>query len=117
MTPVEGVVTLDGEVLEGASVLFHPQAGGRPATGLTDAQGKFELKTMEDDGAQVGMSDVSVAKEKKVETDVELEEGASGKVEFETPVKYANPKLSGLSVDVQPGMEPVKLDLATGIRR
>lgn len=113
LAPVEGVVTLNSEALEGASVLFQPQAGGLPATGLTDAQGKFVLKTMEDDGAQVGMSDVSVAKEKKAETDVKLEEGEYGPVNFETPVKYASPKTSGLSVDVQPGMEPVKLDLVS----
>ena len=114
LTPVEGVVTLDGDVLEGAVVLFEPEAGGRPATGLTDAQGKFVLKTLEEgDGAQVGMNLVSVAKEAKVESDVEVEEGEIVPVEFETPVKYASPKTSELKVDVQPGMDPVKLELVS----
>ena len=114
LTPVEGVVTLDGNVLEGAVVLFEPEAGGRPATGLTDAQGKFVLKTLEEgDGAQVGMNLVSVAKEAKVESDVEVEEGEIVPVEFETPVKYASPRTSELKVDVQPGMDPVKLELVS----
>ena len=34
-------------------------------------------------------------------------------VEYETPVKYASPKTSGLEVDVQPGMDPVKLELVS----
>ena len=114
LTPVEGVVTLDGEALEGAVVLFEPEAGGRPATGVTDAQGKFVLKTLEEgDGARVGMNLVSVAKQAKVETGVQVEEGEILPVQFETPVKYASPKTSGLKVDVQPGMEPAKLELVS----
>ena len=114
LAPVEGVVTIDGNVLEGAVVLFEPEAGGRPATGTTDAQGKFVLQTLEEgDGAQVGMNLVSVVKEAKGETDVEVEEGEIVPVEFETPVKYASPTTSGLKSDVQPGMDPVKLDLVS----
>ena len=114
LTPVEGVVTLDGQPLQGAAVLFEPQAGGRPATGETDAQGRFVLKTVEQgDGAQVGMNLVSVAKQAKPDPNVKVEEGEIVPVKFETPVKYASPKTSGLEVDVQPGMEPVKLELVS----
>jgi hypothetical protein len=111
---VEGVVTLDGNVLEGAVVLFEPDGGGRPATGTTDAQGKFALQTTEEgDGARVGMNLVAVVKETKRRADIEVEEGVIVPVEFETPVKYASPRTSGLKVDVQPGMDPVKLDLVS----
>lgn len=40
---VEGRVTLDGEPLAGATVLFVPQAG-RPASGVTNADGRYVLE-------------------------------------------------------------------------
>lgn len=40
---MEGRVTLDGEPLAGATVLFVPQAG-RPASGVTDADGRYVLE-------------------------------------------------------------------------
>jgi hypothetical protein len=112
LTPVEGVVTLDGQPLAGASVLFQPDAGGRPAIGLSDSQGKFVMTTFEEgDGAQVGMNKVSVAKEERVAPKAKLEEGEYVDIKFLTPVKYASPNTSDLSVDVQPGMGPVTLEL------
>lgn len=114
LTPVEGVVTLDGTPLEGATVLFQPDAGGKPAVGLSDAAGKFVLKTLEEgDGAQVGMNSVSVTKQIKGESSADVEEGEIADVVLETPAKYASPKLSGLSVDVQPGMPSVTLELTS----
>jgi len=40
---VSGTVTLDGEPLADAMVIFTPMTGGRPAAGRTDAQGRYEL--------------------------------------------------------------------------
>jgi hypothetical protein len=44
---VEGVVLLDGQPVEGATVLFSPDAGGEagglPAAGRTDSTGTFRL--------------------------------------------------------------------------
>jgi hypothetical protein len=60
--PVEGIVTLDGKPVEGATVSFCP-AEGRPASGLTDADGVFQLTTFkEDDGALPGDYRVVVKK-------------------------------------------------------
>lgn len=39
---VEGTVTLDGQPLADASVVFAPQSG-RPAGAKTDAEGRYEL--------------------------------------------------------------------------
>ena len=36
LAPVEGVVTLDGEPLAGATALFEPDIGAKPAVGVTD---------------------------------------------------------------------------------
>lgn len=53
--PVNGVVTLDGKAVEGATVYFYAvgdEREGRPAQGVTDKSGEFYLSTMKDgDGA------------------------------------------------------------------
>jgi Domain of unknown function (DUF6795) len=53
--PVSGVVTLDGQPIEGATVYFYAvgdEKDGRPAHGTTDKEGKFKLSTLGDeDGA------------------------------------------------------------------
>jgi len=45
LVPVKGRVLLDGQPLDGAAVLFEPEGGGVPATGVTDASGGFTLAT------------------------------------------------------------------------
>lgn len=52
---VEGVVTLDGKPLPGATVSFMPEGEGHAASGRTDADGSFRLTTFRtDDGALPG---------------------------------------------------------------
>lgn len=59
--PVSGIVTIDGEPLAEASVAFHPKAGGRPAYGLTRADGSYELTAIErGDGALIGEHRVTI---------------------------------------------------------
>jgi len=63
LAKVSGVVKLDGKALDGATVVFHPADGGRPATGLTGADGHFTLSTYTSgDGAQVGEHKVVITK-------------------------------------------------------
>ena len=55
LSKVEGVVTLDGAPLSGATVSFMPVGEGRAASGLTDGTGYFRLSTFRtDDGALAG---------------------------------------------------------------
>jgi hypothetical protein len=57
---VSGVVTLDDQPLEGASVYFKPEEG-RPSTGTTDAAGRYELTYIGDEnGAKVGTHKVRI---------------------------------------------------------
>jgi hypothetical protein len=65
----DGLVTLDGKPVAGATVTFHPAAeGGRMATGLTDADGVFQLQTFaEADGALAGDYKVTVIKTEALE--------------------------------------------------
>lgn len=53
---VEGILTLDGKPVPGATVIFMPVAqGGRSASGRVDEDGKFRLTTFStDDGALPG---------------------------------------------------------------
>jgi hypothetical protein len=57
---VEGVVTLDGSPLVGATVMFRPEEG-RPSAGTTDAEGRYRLRyTSERAGAVPGQHVVSI---------------------------------------------------------
>lgn len=120
LAKVSGVVLLDGAPVEGAAVMFMPVAGGRPAQGSTDAQGKFQLTTFDThDGAIIGEHKVSVT---KLETTgvVETADGLSGSVDasaikeiWHVPQSYSNPENSGLTATVEKGMPEVKLELTT----
>ncbi len=70
LAPVSGLVTLDGEPLQGARVAFEPRQtpGGDPLAigpgsyGETDATGRYELVSLNDDpGAVVGTHRVRIS--------------------------------------------------------
>ena len=119
IVPVNGTVLLDGKPLEGAAVLFHPKADERPAVGITDKRGTFHLTTRsQGDGAHVGLNKVSITKESdepllnNAEDANDAEEGIQD-FTLITPAQYASPELSGLEIDVYPGMEPVILEITS----
>ncbi len=116
--PVTGTVTLDAKPVEGASVMFMPEAGGKPAVGVTDKDGRFTLKTFEPgDGALPGKHNVSITKQETTGFTAD-KDGLSGppgpggpKVTWIVPQKYSDAKNSGLTADVKPGMGPLNFDL------
>ena len=60
LAPVTGTVTLDGQPLERAALIFRP-AQGRASRGITDAQGHYELTYLRDiHGAQVDSHTVTI---------------------------------------------------------
>jgi hypothetical protein len=66
IVPVSGQVTLDGQPLADAQVVFRPDSTelnpGPASHGKTDAEGRFVLRTMDDhDGAVVGPHKVRVS--------------------------------------------------------
>jgi hypothetical protein len=62
VAPVSGTITLDGEPLEKASVLFQPEKGGRPSFGVTDKNGYYSLAySMNESGAEVGGATVKIS--------------------------------------------------------
>jgi hypothetical protein len=111
---VTGTVTLDGKPLEGAGIMFQPDAGGIPATGTSDAEGRFTLTTGNERGATIGIHSVAVSKPIDNPAHANVEEGVIVDIKLATPIKYASPRTSGLSVDVQHRMAPVLLELTSG---
>jgi hypothetical protein len=116
--PVRGIVLLDNEPVAGAAVMFHPVGGGRPAEGVTGADGRFELKTFEEgDGALPGEHQVTVTK-MEVEGITGTADGLSGPIDpakikeiWHVPQRYAAVATSQLTSKVEKGMDEVKLEL------
>jgi len=81
MAPVSGTITLDGKPLAGATVTFVPAGGaGQAASGLTDAEGTFQLYTLRpSDGVRYG--DYKVLIERPEYPPLELNLGPNPTVE------------------------------------
>ena len=116
--PVSGTVTVDGQPMAGASVMFMPQAEGQPGVGLTDEAGKFRLTSGSSQaGVMPGSYKVTVTLH-KVTGFLADKDGLSGGIapggireQWLVPQRYSNPQTSGLTAEVREGMEPVKLAL------
>ncbi len=117
---VRGVITLDDKPVKQAAVLFSPQAGGRPATGITNEMGEFDLQTFgPSDGALPGTHIVTITLSEVTGVTADPD-GLSGeiapegmKVKWIVPERYSNPNTSGLSAEVKDGMQPLKFELTS----
>lgn len=59
---VSGTITLEGQPLANARVIFQPQAAGSASYGVTDAEGHYTLQYNADtEGAMIGRHTVSVS--------------------------------------------------------
>lgn len=59
---VSGTVTFDGKPAPNIIVTFNPVGGGRPSSGVTDAQGKYTLVySTTDTGAEIGQHQVTIS--------------------------------------------------------
>ena len=113
--PVTGVVLLDGQPLDQAAVAFIGKGGARLASATTDSAGKFTLN------ASLGKNQVTVAKEAPAAAVADTGDGLMPTdAEYAAlppppkagvPAKYADPKTSGLAIEVVDGMEQIELSL------
>lgn len=105
--PVIGRVLLDGEPIAAAAVMFEPLDGGVPARGSTGGDGSFTLSTFaRDDGALVGRHRVSISKfvtEGVAANELGLEAAPGLQPKAVLPVRYADPRTSGLEATVEAG--------------
>lgn len=127
LVEIEGTVTLDGEPLADAQIIFQTADPDspyqRPASGKTDASGKFTMATYGNaEGVPLGAYRVGVIKKELVgelPEDYNPEDITQSnkpiKYKWLTPREYANPEDSGLTVEVtSDGMQPAVIALEGG---
>ena len=115
LVPCHGVVTLDGNPIEGATVMLIPgnsDATLRNAIGVTDAAGKFRMTTLkENDGVMPGTYTVTVTKQEKSGEVIvlpEIDSETGERITFEPsvnrlPAVYENQMKSPLEITVPKG--------------
>lgn len=103
---VSGTATYQGKPLPGYQVTFLPVSGERPATGVTDADGKFTLGTNNaGDGAVAGPNKVAVVwvapdlADDTMATPID-DPSKLPKQPVNVPAKFSNPETSGITIDV-----------------
>lgn len=107
--PASGSVTMNGQPLEGATVIFSPEdPAGKPGVAITDKSGRFDAETFEPkDGLTAGPHKVTVEKTTLVDKQgnpVEvIREPGDVKEVREVPKQYSNFATSGLRVEVKDG--------------
>ena len=132
---VEGVVTLDGTPVPEATVMFTPVTPGQGlgATGQTDANGVYKLTatTTGDATAEAGagtlpgeyyvgviksVTETPMSEEEAYEKGVKyvpLEPGQEPEVTHVVPVKYNDPKSSGIKKTVEAGSNNIPIELTS----
>ena len=108
MADVSGVITLDGQPLENATVFFQPRRSssnpivGPPAIGVTDDAGRYEVTTHKlGSGAVVGQHVVSISTFETRMKDPKNSDALEVVSEERVPKRYRAP--SELSFEVPSG--------------
>jgi hypothetical protein len=105
---VSGVVTLNGQPLPDALVMFSPEAGS-PSAGRTDDQGRYTLEyTADIAGAEVGKHRVSITTFQAASPDADPPRERVPEI---VPPKYN--VASELSVTVEPGSNEHNFELTS----
>lgn len=100
---VTGTVTLNGQPVDKAEVVFNPKQGGRFASGVTDAQGHFSLSTAKPgDGAVPGQYTATLGEYYPPDAPPSPPKGG-GFLPSRFPTKYADPSKSPVTVTVERG--------------
>ena len=106
---VEGTVTLGGEPLPDAMVIFTPLTGGRLAAGKTDARGHYELIfTRTEEGAELGEHVVEIT----TGDDITADDGTVQTIPEKVPAIY-NLKTE-LRSTIERGSNEINFDLEAG---
>lgn len=110
---VSGIVTVEGSPVADAIVNFTPSGPGRPSTGQTDSEGRFELMYLTDVyGAIVGEHVVTVELVVSEEMD-DLPDDPSEMTDEQKEMKKLPPSASDSSIrkEVQPGSNEINIEL------
>jgi hypothetical protein len=106
--PAGGIVTLDGQAVEGATVSFLPRDSSKQgAYGKTGADGRFRLQTYGvDDGAVPGDYDVTIQKVQITPDEFDRDDPRwtpPPPPKYLVPKKYSDRDKSGLAASVVKG--------------
>lgn len=115
MADVRGTVLLEGDPVPDAIVTLTPTAGGRPAQGVTDSTGAFEMSTFSmGDGALVGEHQVVINPVKAPPPSYVLNPRAARGYEPPFPSRYWSASSSELTTVVEAGKtNELSLDLVS----
>jgi hypothetical protein len=119
VVPVSGVVSYQGQPIEGAVVTFNNQAANTTGSAKTDSAGRFVLSTFgKNDGAVPGPQMVAIQRVEVIDkTPLGVDVSAGGKalppeIRWLIPQKYSDPTKSGLTAEVSAsGPNDFKFDL------
>lgn len=114
LAQVTGTVTLDGQPLRGggdvrAMVYLHPEGGtGAPAVALIDESGQYRVSTGAESGVLPGPYLVSISASQLTGDDAVGVPRSGRRI---TPDRYADPRTSGLRIDVGAGENTYDFEL------
>lgn len=116
--PTAGTVTFKDQPVEGATVVFTPVGHENGAVGLTDAEGRFELRTFEpNDGAVAGDYKVAIRKVEVISSGADEPPATPDptpeplKERSLLPERYGNAASSGLTKTVEEGENQFAFEL------
>jgi hypothetical protein len=102
--PVSGFVLIDGKPLTVGDVKFVPE-GARPSSGKLDESGRFVLTCYDgNDGAVPGPHRVQVSASEVIN---------QNQVRWHAPIKYANFRTSGITVEVDESTDGLVIELTS----
>ncbi|MGL4943364.1 MAG: hypothetical protein ACRC46_09265 [Thermoguttaceae bacterium] len=124
LVPAQGVITYQGEPLEGATICFTPKefkSGARLGTGISDVQGRFTLRTIGEVGILPDDYAVIVVKN-EAQSQQHASNGKTAtsppqrpmltKVRSVIPKNYSDYKTSGLGFSIgDKGNRDLRIDL------
>lgn len=111
--PVNGIVTMDERPLDGATVIFYPETGGKPGAAVTGSDGKFVIVGLQrESGLAPGKYKVTVSKMKFYD---EPPVGAITEVDTKNDLApiYSNPAQTILSYSVTGDGKPIEIKLSS----
>jgi hypothetical protein len=101
--PVSGQVLIDGKPLTFGDLQFVPK-GSRPSYGKLDSNGRFKLACYGvDDGVVPGLHRVGISGSEVIQ----------GQTVWHAPIKYANFRTSGITVQIDGPTDSLSIELGS----